>query len=82
MAAAEVKNKKLTGKQKASNFMILIGPEKSARLFKYLVEEEIEQLTLEIANVRRISTDKMDDLFKEFYEMCLASQFIAQGRID
>ncbi|MGE5381112.1 MAG: flagellar motor switch protein FliG [Methylocystaceae bacterium] len=81
-AAAESKSKKLTGKQKASNFMILIGPEKSARLFKYLDEEEIEQLTLEIANVRKISTDKMDELFKEFYEMALASSFIAQGGID
>jgi len=81
-AAAETKIKKLTGKQKASNFMILIGPEKSSRLFKFFDEEEIEQLTLEIANVRKISTDKMDELYKEFYEMCLASQVIAQGGID
>jgi flagellar motor switch protein FliG len=37
-------------------------------------EEDIEQLTLEIANVRKVPTEKMDEIFREFYEMCLASQ--------
>jgi flagellar motor switch protein FliG len=45
-------------------------------------EEDIEQLTLEIANVRKVPTEKMDEIFREFYEMCLASQFIGQGGID
>lgn len=74
--------KGLSGRQKAANFLILLGPEKSAELFKHLNEEEIEQLTLEIANVRQVPKDKMDDIFREFYEMALASQFIGQGGID
>lgn len=73
--------KMLSGKQKAANFLILLGPEKSATLFKYLNEDEIEQLTLEIANVRQVSTEKMDGIFREFYEMCLANQYIGQGGI-
>ncbi|HHV16407.1 MAG TPA: flagellar motor switch protein FliG, partial [Gelria sp.] len=57
------------------------GPEKSAQIFKHLNEEEIEQITLEIANVRQVPADKVDDIFREFYEMALASQFIGQGGI-
>ncbi|MEN6348089.1 MAG: flagellar motor switch protein FliG [Syntrophomonas sp.] len=72
----------LNGKQKAANFLIFMGPEKSARLFQHMGEEEIEQLTLEIANVRQVPTEKMDDIYREFYEMCLANQFIGQGGID
>lgn len=72
----------LTGKQKAANFLIFLGPEKSAQLFQHMNEEEIEQLTLEIANVRKVPTEKMDEIYREFYEMCLASQFIGQGGID
>ncbi|HBQ86203.1 MAG TPA: flagellar motor switch protein FliG, partial [Syntrophomonas sp.] len=44
-------------------------------------DEEIEQLTLEIANVRQVNKDKIDDIFREFYEMALASQYIGQGGI-
>ncbi len=74
--------KALTGKQKAANFLIFLGPEKSAKIFKHLTESEIEELTLEIANVRKISGDRMDDVFREFYEMALANQYIAQGGIE
>jgi len=73
--------KGLTGKQKAANFLIFLGPERSAQIFKHLKEEEIEQLTLEIANVRRVQPEKIDDLNREFFEMCLARQFIGQGGI-
>lgn len=74
--------KPLSGRQKAANFLIYLGPEKSAQLFKHLNEEEIEQLTLEIANVRQVPKDRIDDIYREFYEMALASQFIGQGGIS
>ncbi len=74
--------KPLTGKQKAANFLVFLGPEKSARLFKLMTEDEIEQITLEIANLRKVSTDKMDEIFREFFEMCLTNQFISQGGIE
>ncbi|NLB88378.1 MAG: flagellar motor switch protein FliG [Syntrophomonadaceae bacterium] len=73
--------KELTGKQKAANFLIFLGPEKSAEIFKHMKEDEIEQLTLEIANVRHVSTEKADDIYREFFEMCVASQYIGQGGI-
>lgn len=74
--------KGLSGKQKAANFLIFLGPEKSAKIFKHLNESEIEELTLEIANVRKITRDRVDDVFREFYEMALANQYIAQGGIE
>lgn len=72
----------LNGKQKAANLLIFLGPERSAKLFHHMNEEEIEQITLEIANVRQVPSDKMDEIYHEFYEMCLASQFIGQGGIE
>ncbi len=74
--------KPLTGKQKAANFLVFLGPEKSAKLFMHMNDDEIEQLTLEIANLRKVSTDKADDILREFIEMCLANQFIGQGGIE
>lgn len=74
--------KPMTGKQKTANFLVFLGPEKSAELFKHLTEDEIEQITLEIANLRRVSTDKMNEIFREFFELCLTNQFISQGGIE
>ena len=44
-------------------------------------EDEIEQLTLEIANTRSVSPAMKDAVLDEFYEVCLAQQYIAEGGI-
>ena len=74
-------NKNLTGIQKAAVLLIALGPEMSASIFKHLKEEEIEQLTLEIANTRSVSPAVKDEVMDEFYEVCLAQQYIAEGGI-
>ncbi|MEE1341117.1 MAG: flagellar motor switch protein FliG, partial [Lachnospiraceae bacterium] len=71
----------ITGLQKAAILLISLGPEKSAQVFKHLKEDEIEQLTLEIANTRGVSPSVKDDVLDEFYEICLAQQYIAEGGI-
>ena len=70
-----------TGVQKAAILLIALGPEKSASIFKHLKEEEIEELTLEIANTRSISPQTKEDVLNEFYQVCLAQQYIAEGGI-
>ncbi|MDR3600712.1 MAG: flagellar motor switch protein FliG [Desulfosporosinus sp.] len=72
----------LTGLQKAAILMIALGAEKSAQVVKHLGEAEIEQLTLEMANVRKISPENRDNVVEEFYQMCLANEYIAQGGIE
>lgn len=73
--------KELTGKQKAALLLISLGPDVSAQVFKHLSEEEIEQLTLEIANVRKVDSHQKEEILDEFNEMCLAQDFISQGGI-
>ena len=76
------KQKQLTGKQKAAVFLISLGPEKSAHVMKHMSDEEIEQLTLEIAHVRTIKGEQLDQVVDEFSQLYLASQYIASGGID
>ena len=71
----------MSGIQKAAVLLISLGPEKSATIFKHLKEDEIEQLTLEIANTRSVSPQVKEDIINEFYEVCLAQQYIAEGGI-
>ena len=71
----------MNGVQKAAILLIALGPEKSAQIFKHLKEEEIEELTLEIANTRSISPALKEEVIEEFYQVCLAQQYIAEGGI-
>lgn len=71
----------ISGVEKAAILLISLGPEKSANIFKHLKEDEIETLTLEIANTRSVPPDLKEDVLEEFYEVCLAQQYIAEGGI-
>jgi len=71
----------LNGVQKAAILLITLGPDKAANVFKHLKEDEIEQLTLEIANTRSVSQSLKEEILDEFYEVCLAQQYIAEGGI-
>lgn len=72
----------MSGVQKAAILLIALGPEKSAAIFKELKEEEIEELTLVIANTRSVSPGVKEQVLNEFYEVCLAQQYIAEGGIN
>lgn len=71
----------LTGLNKAAILLISLGPEKSAQIFKHLREEDIEQLTLEIANMRTVSPEEKEEVLEEFYQICLAQEYISEGGI-
>ena len=71
----------ISGLQKAAILLIVLGPERSANIFKHLKEEEIEELTLEIANTRSVTPQVKEDILNQFYEVCLAQQYIAEGGI-
>ena len=79
---AEIKSiDELNGVQKAAILLIALGPEMSSQIFKHLKEEEIEELTLEIANTRSITPQIKEAVTAEFYQLCLAQQYIAEGGI-
>jgi flagellar motor switch protein FliG len=74
--------KEYTGRQKAAIFLVTIGSEISAEIFKYLREDEIETLTFEIARLETIEPDQKDAILQEFQELMMANQFISTGGID
>lgn len=71
----------LSGLQKAAILLITLGPERSSTIFKHLKEDEIEELTLEIANTRSITPQMKEEVLEEFYQICLAKQYIEEGGI-
>lgn len=72
----------LSGKEKAAVLMIALGKEMSAKIFKHLKDDEIEQITLDITNVRRVDAETRDMVISEFYDECIAQNYISEGGLD
>ncbi|AET70290.1 flagellar motor switch protein FliG [Desulfosporosinus orientis DSM 765] len=72
----------LTGIQKAAILMVALGTDHSANVIKHLGDAEIEQLTLEMANVGKVSPEHRDLVLEEFHQMCMANDYIARGGLD
>lgn len=74
--------RELSGLQKAAVFLISLGPELSSQVLKFMRDDEIEQLTLEIANMGRFPDELRDKVFEEFQQLCTAQQYLSQGGIQ
>ncbi|SFU75117.1 flagellar motor switch protein FliG [Alicyclobacillus macrosporangiidus] len=72
----------LTGRQKAAVLLISLGPEVAAKVYQNLTREEVEQLTLEIANLRKVDLEQREQVVREFREIAVAKDYISVGGID
>ncbi|EMY70338.1 flagellar motor switch protein FliG [Leptospira vanthielii] len=77
-------NKKpsLTGRQKAAIFLVAVGNDVASEIFKHLREDEIEQITFEIARLDKITPEDKEKVLVEFNELMMAQEFITNGGID
>jgi flagellar motor switch protein FliG len=74
--------KELSGSEKAAVLMVSLGKKTSAEIFKNLNDEEIEDLTLEIANLDKIDSETKEQVMDEFHQMCVAYDYISHGGMD
>ncbi len=72
----------LTGRKKAAILMISLGPDVSADIYRCLSDEEIEQITLEVANLGSVPEELTTQVIEEFYHTAMAKQYISQGGIS
>lgn len=73
---------KMPGLKKAAIFLVALGPEHAAQVFKHLNEKDIERLTYEIANMSHVDPKLIDDVLQEFDHMAIAQEYINLGGID
>jgi len=72
----------LTGKQKAAVLLVSLGPELSSLVFKHLRDEEIEELTYEIASLDKVMPEIREKVAVEFSQLAQARRYITQGGIE
>ncbi|MGE4267386.1 MAG: flagellar motor switch protein FliG [Deferribacterales bacterium] len=70
------------GLKRAAAIMIALGEEVIAPVMAHLDEDEVAELSKEIATTRIVAPEKMDEYIEDFYNMMLAKKFIAKGGLE
>ena len=74
--------KGMSGKEKIAILMVALGNEIAAEVYKRLDDATIEIITLEIANLRKISPEQRLIVLKDAQEVLLAREYMARGGVD
>jgi flagellar motor switch protein FliG len=69
----------IAGARKAAILMVLLGDEASAGIFRYMLEDEIQEISREISRLGEIHPDVADSILEDFYKLTLAQTFLARG---
>ena len=69
----------LTGAQKAALLLIQMGKEHAAKVMAQFSEQEMEQVTAEIARIQSVDDDTFKDVLEEFSRQAKKSSLIVQG---
>ena len=72
----------MSGREKAAILLVSLGADASAAVFKHLRQEEIDELTLEIAGMGHIAPERKASVVEEFYEVAVAQEYIAEGGLE
>lgn len=73
---------KLTTQQMAAAVMVSLGTETASEVYRYLKENEVEQLTYEIARLENLSPVTHQAILSDFYGICLTQQVLTEGGME
>ena len=74
--------KGLTNKQKAAIVVVSLGADKASQIYKYLNEEDIEDLTYEVAKIGKTTNTQVENALDEYYKLCLTHKMMSDGGLD
>lgn len=74
--------KTLNGRRKAAILLVTMGPERAAKVLKNLEDSEVEALTIEIANLGKVSNEERRIVLEEFQNLTKARELLITGGID
>ncbi|MCI8465794.1 MAG: flagellar motor switch protein FliG [Lachnospiraceae bacterium] len=80
--AAEEKKVALNSRQKAAIVIVSLGADRASQIYKYLSEQDIEDLTYEVAKLGKTSNSQVEEALDEFYKLCLTHKMMTDGGLD
>ncbi len=73
---------KLSGKQKAAVLLMSLDVEVAAKVFQELEMKEVEQIAVEITNMKDVTPNVVEDVIEEFYQLMTAQNYLVEGGLE
>ena len=68
--------------ERAAAVVIALGAENASKVYKYLHDDEIELLSLEVSKMDRLPPEEMHKAVDDFYGLCLTQKVISEGGLE
>jgi flagellar motor switch protein FliG len=73
---------KISGIQKAAILMVLLGDKAASSVYRHLPQDDVEELTREIARLDYVSNEQALQILEEFNKLGMAQEYVAKGGTD
>jgi flagellar motor switch protein FliG len=78
----DLKYQDLTGKQKAAVLLMSMDVDVAAKVFQQFDMKEVEQIAVEITNLKELNPSVIEAVIEEFYQLMTASNYLIEGGLD
>ena len=75
-------DERVPGIQKAAILLVILGDQASAEILKQLDEEEVQEVSREVARITQISNEQSEAVLEEFHQMTVAHDYVLKGGLD
>jgi len=82
MSKKRIRASDLNGKQKAAILLMSMDVDVASKVFKDLDMKEVEQIAVEITNLKDLPPSIVEDVIEEFYQLMTASTYLVEGGLD
>lgn len=76
------KQTKMSGKRKVAILLITLGPELASGILKNFRDDEIEEISLQIANTEYVQPEDRENVLGEFFDLISKNVIIGEGGIE
>ncbi|GIW76289.1 MAG: flagellar motor switch protein FliG [Phycisphaerae bacterium] len=75
-------NKESAGVRKAAILLLTLEQDVAASVMKQLSREQLEEVSREIASMGEINPELRNSVFREFYNLVLANNYVSEGGLE
>ena len=72
----------LSATQKVALVLASMGAENASAVYKHLSDDEVEEISVELAKMEYHPIETVEETLNEFYELCLTQKVITEGGLD
>jgi flagellar motor switch protein FliG len=72
----------LAGIRKAAILLVTLGEDVSAELLRQLEDEEVQQISREVARLTSVTAEQAEAVLDEFHQMSVAHDYVLKGGMD